>query len=412
MIEQMDAAMLALQAAAGGRRHYDKDHPFVQRQLALCIGRLTTLTATQPARLVRLDQALLFQDAQLPSSGRLQDLLVPRLSGHGIEWIEFQKGITEADLVSLLEQLESPARQSATPGRPLLPQGTRHVRLGCIGRDNGSGSGSSRPGASSGGQDLLIVSGMNTVAGLDSRQQAAELRRAWGDIINPTGAQASSGSVESRMADLVETIRLAVAVGADACSQLVEVKNHDEYTFVHTVNVAILSTALAEAVGMGANQVFDITLAALLHDVGKQHTPLNILRKPGQLSDAERARMERHTIDGAAILLAKRGIPDFAPIVAFEHHANIDGSGYPYLGKGGRPHLASQIVHVADVFDALRTNRPYRAAMDSERARQILLDGRGKAFDAALVDLFLEGVVKLPASTPASSPASSQTQAA
>jgi HD-GYP domain-containing protein (c-di-GMP phosphodiesterase class II) len=107
--------------------------------------------------------------------------------------------------------------------------------------------------------------------------------------------------------------------------------------------------------------------------------------------------MERHTIDGAALLLAKRGIPDFAPIVAFEHHANIDGTGYPRLGRAGRPHLASQIVHVADVFDALRTNRPYRAAMGADRARQILVDGRGKSFDAALVDLFLEGVVKLPA---------------
>jgi response regulator RpfG family c-di-GMP phosphodiesterase len=82
-----------------------------------------------------------------------------------------------------------------------------------------------------------------------------------------------------------------------------------------------------------------------------------------------------------------------APIVAYEHHANVDGTGYPRLPAGGKPHLASQIVHVADVFDALRTNRPYRAAMDDARVRQILSDGAGKLFDPALVELFLEHVI-------------------
>jgi putative two-component system response regulator len=105
--------------------------------------------------------------------------------------------------------------------------------------------------------------------------------------------------------------------------------------------------------------------------------------------------MERHTVDGAAILMSRPGCPDFAPIVAFEHHANIDGTGYPNLPRSKRPHLASQIVHVADVFDALRTNRPYRAALDAEKVRGMLLDAAGKSFDTALVNLFLERVVKL-----------------
>ena len=98
------------------------------------------------------------------------------------------------------------------------------------------------------------------------------------------------------------------------------------------------------------------------------------------------------------MFLAERGVPDVAAIVAFEHHANVDGTGYPRLGRGARPHLASQIVHVADVFDALRTNRPYRTAMDAVTVRGVLLEGAGKAFDPALVDLFLERVVKLPTS--------------
>ena len=96
------------------------------------------------------------------------------------------------------------------------------------------------------------------------------------------------------------------------------------------------------------------------------------------------------------MLFERQGVPDVAPIVAFEHHANVDGTGYPRLPRTGRPHLASQIVHVADVFDALRTNRPYRAAMDDARVRQILMDGAGKLFDPALVELFLKHVMTGP----------------
>ena len=148
---------------------------------------------------------------------------------------------------------------------------------------------------------------------------------------------------------------------------------------MHTVNVAILSAALGEAVGMRPNQVFDLTLAALLHDVGKQHTPLAILNKPGKLDDGERQQMEQHASVGAALLLARRGVPDVAPIVAMEHHANVDGTGYPRLRRNARPHVASQIVHVADVFDALRTNRPYRAAMDDARGPRDPDGRRGQA---------------------------------
>src|SRR5581483_8706154 len=196
--------------------------------------------------------------------------------------------------------------------------------------------------------------------------QVGQLKRIWGQLQNGQPPR-------NHLADLVESIRLTVAVGEDVCRQLAELKNHDEYTFVHTVNVGILSAALGEAAGMSEEQIFQLTVAALLHDVGKQRTPLEILNKTGKLEEIERKRMERHTVEGAAILLSRKGVPDVAPIVAFEHHANLDGTGYPNLGRLARPHLASQIVHVADVFDALRTNRPYRAAMEPAKARAILL---------------------------------------
>ena len=369
MIDLMDKAMLALQAAATGRRLYGGEHPVPRRQVDLAVETLgQLLAAAREVKVVLLDNALMFQDAELPSCPMLDAWLIPRLAAHGVEWVEFRSGLAQPEVVQFLNQLERPPAEGGRGSSD-----TPHVRVGRIGRPSSEAE-----------------SGM--ASALDRDEQVGQLKSIW------SGLKGGGGRPDQRLGDLVESIRLAVSVGADVCNQLAEVKSHDEYTFVHTVNVAILSAALGEAVGMSQNQVFELILAALLHDVGKQRTPLEILNKPGSLDDAERRRMEQHTVDGAAILLSRRGVPDVAPIVAFEHHANVDGTGYPKLPRKEKPHLASQIVHVADVFDALRTNRPYRAALNEEKVRRILMDGSGKLFDPALVDLFLERVVKL--STP------------
>jgi putative nucleotidyltransferase with HDIG domain len=360
MIDRMDKAILALQAAATARKLYGVDHAVVKRQVDLASDTLTGMLAERrELRLVRLENTLVFDDVELPSGVHLAEVLVPRLVAHGIEWLEFRAGLARPELVTLLDQFErAPAE--------LLRSGTQHIKVGRLGRS---------------GADAAAEGGVLAVD-----DTVSQFRQMWGGL-------RGGGRPDQQLGDLVESIRLAVAVGADVCKQLAEVKNHDEYTFVHTVNVAILSAALGEAVGMKPNQVFDLTLAALLHDVGKQRTPLSILNKPGKLDDGERKQMELHTTAGAAILLARPGVPDVAPIVAFEHHANIDGSGYPNLKRSKHPHLASQIVHVADVFDALRTNRPYRGAMEDAKVRGILMEGAGRLFDASLVDLFLQRVV-------------------
>jgi putative nucleotidyltransferase with HDIG domain len=311
-------------------------------------------------RLVCLDNTLLFENGKLPSSDQLTAALIPKLVSHGIEWMEFQAGVRSGDLVALLERLEQ-------PHDPAVPIGIPHIRVGVVGK----------PGM----QDPPIVSAIAHAG------QAEQLQRIW-DALR-TGAPP-----DERLGEIVENIRMAVVVGADICKQLALVKTHDEYTFVHTVNVGILSAALGEAIGMGAKQVFELTLAALLHDVGKQEMPQEILNKAGKLDENERRQVELHTVDGAAMLFAQQGVPEVAPIVAYEHHANIDGSGYPRLARHRRPHLASQIVHIADVFDALRTNRPYRAALDEPTVLKILTEGSGKSFDPALVELFLRRIVK------------------
>jgi putative two-component system response regulator len=131
-----------------------------------------------------------------------------------------------------------------------------------------------------------------------------------------------------------------------------------------------------------------ISYVAAMHDVGKIGTPDSILTKPGRLTVDEFEIIKEHTINGAFILSSLAG--EMARDVALFHHEKWDGSGYPYGLKGTEIPLSARIVSVADVYDALRMRRYYKPAYDHEKARGIIIEGKGTHFDPALTDVFLE----------------------
>jgi HD-GYP domain-containing protein (c-di-GMP phosphodiesterase class II) len=117
--------------------------------------------------------------------------------------------------------------------------------------------------------------------------------------------------------------------------------------------------ALAEWIGMGAHDVRTFGVAGLLHDLGKVKIPLEVLNKAGKLTDEERRIMNLHPTEGARIIISSEPELDMAAVVAYEHHIMLNGGGYPKLAFPRDCHEASKLVHVCDVYDALRTNRPY-----------------------------------------------------
>jgi putative two-component system response regulator len=137
-----------------------------------------------------------------------------------------------------------------------------------------------------------------------------------------------------------------------------------------------------------------LVLASSLHDIGKVGVPDSVLLKPGKLTDEERTIMERHTIMGADTLLSIRsrfGADPFLDMginIALAHHERWDGSGYPFGLQGNQISLAARIVALADVYDALTSERVYKAAYSHEKARAIILDGRGSHFDPDVIDAF------------------------
>lgn len=192
-----------------------------------------------------------------------------------------------------------------------------------------------------------------------------------------------------RAEEMVRAIATRLAAGEELFRPIRELKSHDQYTFTHALNVCVLSAAMAEAQGLPEEGVNAVALAALCHDLGKEKVAPEILNKPGPLTPEEKRIMDRHPVDGARMLLGL-GSPDpLLPVVAYQHHRGAHGNGYPREAAAGPCHPASLLVSVADVYDALRTIRPYRPARSAEVAfNAILEDTRRGYLHATYVSAF------------------------
>jgi putative nucleotidyltransferase with HDIG domain len=184
---------------------------------------------------------------------------------------------------------------------------------------------------------------------------------------------------------------LSIAMHAEQAMMLplLQLKEFDQYTTTHSMNVAVLAMALGEFLELGGASVRALGVAGLLHDLGKVCIPREILVKPGKLTEKERSIINQHPVVGARMLLGCPDPMELAAVVAYEHHVMLDGGGYPVLHGARGAQYASRLVHICDVYDALRTNRPYRAAWESEQALAYIDGKAGIEFDPAIARSFI-----------------------
>lgn len=171
-------------------------------------------------------------------------------------------------------------------------------------------------------------------------------------------------------------------------SNLNRIKEFDEYTYTHCTHVAYLAAAMGLKMGIDRREIINLTIAALTHDIGKCCIDVDILNKPGKLTDEEYEIIKNHSMYGYSIICE---YTDFDPIVAksiLHHHENYDGSGYPAKLKGNAIPIHSSILHVCDVFDALVSERPYKKKMNEYDSINVLKNNIGKMFDPFTVGLF------------------------
>ncbi len=190
--------------------------------------------------------------------------------------------------------------------------------------------------------------------------------------------------------DIVSSIMKGLRKEGMLIDRLIRLQEHDDYTVTHSLNVSILVVAQAAHLGLPENRVREAGLAALLHDIGKELTPPGILTKPGRLEMDEYDLVKRHSAAGAKLLRKIDSGTELPMIVAFEHHIRYDRTGYPKVHTQEPMHVASYMTQIADVYDAMRSYRPYQQAIELETTLSIMKEGRGTEFEPRLFDSFVE----------------------
>jgi len=184
---------------------------------------------------------------------------------------------------------------------------------------------------------------------------------------------------------------------------LTALKEHDEYTYAHCVNVSVLSIGMGQALGLSRGALANLGVAALLHDIGKVAIPAGVLHKPGPLSPDEWAQVRRHPIEGVKMVARMPGLSTLTldlMHVCFDHHMNLDRSGYPAVPGGRLPTTLARIVAVADCFDAITAHREYRArALSSFEGLQHVMGPDRAHFDPAVLWALVRSVGLFPAGT-------------
>jgi putative nucleotidyltransferase with HDIG domain len=355
--------------AAGVRaaQLYAPDHPLVARNMAALVGNLTALHQQHASIAIGIvGNELVVADTPMPKVSASMGELIKKLKDNKVERIAFERGVTQDELVTLMQHLSRLGSRS-DGGKDLS---TPHVRVGRLKSEDED----RKDGIAS---DIAAIRRMYTNA-------VATAEIVWESAVTE-GIPDAPAALET-----VEGLADAVTQNRNALMALTAMRNYDNYTFTHMVNVSILTMAQARAVGIDGKLLREFGMSALMHDIGKVRTPKDILNKPDKLTDEEFVIMRRHVVDGAEILRRTQEMPILAPVVAFEHHLRLDGSGYPFTVKREALNLGSMMCAIADVYDAMRSQRAYQQAYPTDRILAVLKRNEGAQMDQNLVRRFVQ----------------------
>lgn len=210
-------------------------------------------------------------------------------------------------------------------------------------------------------------------------------------IYSDTDEQNLASTTASITDDLMDAIDSNNAVAID----IGELKTSDEYTFKHSVDVATISMILAKRQGLSRKEIYEIGICGLLHDVGKTKVPLEILNKPGRLDDEEFAIMKQHSVFGYRMIKDKQEFSNNICLGVLQHHEKINGAGYPMGVEGKQISPYARIISIADIYDALITERPYKQAFSKRDAVEMIMSMTGE-LDINAMKSFLESMILYP----------------
>ncbi len=377
--KQMESAIGGIVRLLGtslkNRGLYPPAHPLVRNPVEKCLWEIHPFFVDRRELALTIsDGTLVFEGVPIFQLNSSLELFMHRLGSIGVPAVIFERGVSVADLESFVRFLHETKDQGLpVPAiAELLRQaGVRHIRV----------------------TEAEETEDDFTLAREIYGNAVDVIVRALQDV---RGGRTPSGAESDRA---VREMDGMLTRNRDAMLALTLIKNFDEYTYNHSVNVSILSIAVAERLSVSEQERIHVGVAGLLHDVGKTQLALDLIRKPGTLTVEEFEEIKKHPEEGCSILGKMAHIQDKTRYMVREHHMRYDRTGYPRPEPEYRIHPHSQIIAVADCYDALTTMRSYQKARTPQQALDIMRKLSGKSLDPDLVLLLSRSLGLYPIGT-------------
>ncbi|GAB4228676.1 MAG: HD domain-containing protein [Deltaproteobacteria bacterium] len=375
---QMENAIAGIVRLLGtslkNRGLYPPSHPLVRTPVEKCLAELGPfLTERTELALTVSDGTLVLEGVPIFHLTSSLELFMARLGSIGVPSVVFERGVSVEDIERFVRFLHETKDLLPVPEikATLARLGVSHIR----------------------------------VTGSDKEEEDYALAReiygnAVGVVVRALKDVRSGRTPDGAESDhAVREMNGMLARNRDAMLALTLIKNFDEYTYNHSVNVSILSLAVAETLGLGDGDRVGVGVAGLLHDVGKTQLALDLIRKPGTLTVEEFEEIKKHPEEGYAILGKMTYIQEGTRYIVREHHMRFDRTGYPRPEPEYRMNPYSQVIAVADCYDALTTMRSYQKARTPQQALEIMRKLAGKSLDPDLVRLMERSLGVYPVGT-------------
>jgi HD-GYP domain-containing protein (c-di-GMP phosphodiesterase class II) len=358
--DALERLIVQIAAAINTRALYSEGHPRVAQAASAVLESMAAAVGRQDfVTFLIVGDDLVVDDRPLRRAGIYHQNFVNALRRRKIERLTLARGLALPELLQFVSVLSEGGTPATTP----------HIIVGRV--EMATADEIAATGAESRPADPVSAAQID-----EGREAFARFR---------TDRRGSLHKMEEVVWSLMESLSRAT----HDVIPLAPLKNHDEYTFIHSVNVSLLVLAQARSFGIQGAMLHSVGLAALCHDIGKLSVPLDILNRPGKLEGKDWVVMMSHAEQGAWQLAALDNAPALSVVVAYEHHLRYDGEPtYPTLRRPRRPNLAAQLTSVADVYDAVSTLRPYQQARTRPVALSILSQRAGTFHDPLLVGNF------------------------
>jgi len=368
MLTNIEAAFKGLLTCLQSLKMYGAAHPMFQKSLDKAFEAFSDVLASRQEMIIGIvGEELAFEKEILFALAKFLRPAILYLKARNIERIAFYSGLNKEELAKFVSFIAGPKEDFKGDLQAALSlAGVEHISIGKLKVDT---------------QQERII----------SVPIQSELYDSSADIVN----RALSGVLNSEKIDhlglkfSLNNIMENLSSQRQEMLKLATLRRYDVETFTHMLNVAIFSMYFSARLGFDKTDILNIGVAAMYHDIGKLFISRKILHKPGQLTDQEFGRIKSHTLLGAQIMLKYVNTLGILPVViCFEHHLKYDSSGYPRLPFLRKQHIASLIVAICDVYDALSQRRGYKQDYSPDVVYNIMSRDKGSGFDPELLDKF------------------------